>query len=66
LFYVAVTRAMEELFLVSAKTRHIYGKIRRRQPSRFLDDIAAELKKEIINEAGKKKSKQVQMTLFKE
>ncbi|MFP4571531.1 MAG: UvrD-helicase domain-containing protein [Desulfobacterales bacterium] len=66
LFYVAVTRAMEELFLVSAKTRRIYGKTRTQQPSRFLDDIAAELKKEIINEAGKKKSKQVQMTLFKQ
>ncbi len=65
LFYVAVTRAMEELFLVSSKTRRIYGKTRQQKPSPFLADIPADLKKE-ITAAQKKKIKQVQMSLFKE
>ncbi|MFW6010877.1 MAG: UvrD-helicase domain-containing protein [Desulfosalsimonas sp.] len=64
LFYVAVTRAMEELFLVSAKTRQIYGKTLNRQPSPFIDDIPGQLKKEIANTETGKKKRQVQLSLF--
>ncbi|MFW6334251.1 MAG: 3'-5' exonuclease, partial [Desulfosalsimonas sp.] len=34
LFYVAMTRAMEELFLVSAKNRRIHGRTTQQNPSR--------------------------------
>ncbi|MFP4193407.1 MAG: UvrD-helicase domain-containing protein [Desulfobacterales bacterium] len=66
LFYVGVTRAMEELFLISAKTRRIYGKTRHREQSPFIDDIPENLKKEITTTAGRKKKKQVQLSLFED
>ncbi|MFW6080884.1 MAG: 3'-5' exonuclease, partial [Desulfosalsimonas sp.] len=64
LFYVAMTRAMEELFLVSAKNRRIHGRSTQQKPSRFLADIPEELKKEIALDPPKKN--QVQLTLFEE
>ncbi|MEM5947299.1 ATP-dependent helicase [Spirochaetia bacterium 38H-sp] len=39
LFYVALTRAKDELFLSWSKRRVIYGKSAYQQPSRFLDEI---------------------------
>ncbi|MCF8023946.1 MAG: UvrD-helicase domain-containing protein [Desulfobacteraceae bacterium] len=66
LFYVAMTRAMEELFLVSAKTRRIYGQPLHQQPSPFLADIPDPLKKTIAARSSGKKAKQVQLTLFQE
>ncbi|MBW2366232.1 MAG: ATP-dependent helicase, partial [Deltaproteobacteria bacterium] len=38
LFYVAMTRAREQLFLTYSKKRKIYGKSATRQPSPFLSD----------------------------
>ena len=43
LFYVAMTRAMDLLCLTYARKRQIFGISRDRQPSVFLDDIAAQL-----------------------
>ena len=43
LFYVGITRAQEELYLVRAKNRIRYGKALPRHPSRFLADIPAEI-----------------------
>ncbi len=39
LFYVAMTRAKEELFLIHTKKRNIHGRIMICEPSRFLKEI---------------------------
>lgn len=66
LFYVAVTRAMEELFLSFAKTRRIHGITRRQKPSAFLSDIPENLKRTDNGAPWRKKAKPVQRTLFPE
>jgi DNA helicase-2/ATP-dependent DNA helicase PcrA len=43
IFYVAVTRARKELYLLSAKARRIWGKTSFQHPSRFLDEIGPDL-----------------------
>jgi DNA helicase II / ATP-dependent DNA helicase PcrA len=43
LFYVAVTRAMRELHLTHARRRSVFGAASYAIPSRFLDEIPAEL-----------------------
>lgn len=42
LFYVAVTRAKDELYLTSCRYRRLYGRITEFPPSRFLGEIPAE------------------------
>ena len=44
LFYVGMTRAKEQLYLLHAKQRMLFGKMYRNEPSRFLADIEEELK----------------------
>ncbi len=44
LFYVGMTRAKEQLFLVRSKKRSLFGKSYKTSPSRFLRDIQEELK----------------------
>ena len=67
LFYVAMTRAMQQLYLTRAKKRSIYGKLMNRRPSPFLADIESRIKK---NESPQKKSQkkkekqQKQLKLF--
>ena len=39
LFYVGVTRAMDELFFTTCSTRRMYGRIDSMQPSPFLEEI---------------------------
>jgi DNA helicase II / ATP-dependent DNA helicase PcrA len=39
LFYVAITRAKEQLTLTFCKTRYRYGQLREGKPSRFLEEI---------------------------
>jgi DNA helicase-2/ATP-dependent DNA helicase PcrA len=43
LFYVGMTRARERLFLTHVQARHVFGQQRFAQPSRFLDEIPADL-----------------------
>ncbi len=43
LFYVGITRARDELYLVRAKNRIRYGKAIPRNPCRFLEDIPQDL-----------------------
>ena len=45
LFYVAITRAEEIIYLSGAKRRTVYGTFKHRRPSRFL----SELKKELLS-----------------
>ncbi len=43
LAYVAITRAREELYILNAQSRTIFGSTNRNRPSRFLDEIPEEL-----------------------
>jgi len=43
LFYVGITRAEEELFLVNAESRILYGIFNRNTPSRFIEEIPEHL-----------------------
>ncbi len=47
LCYVGITRAKERLYLTSAARRTIFGLTDNRLPSRFIEEIPAELKEEI-------------------
>ncbi len=42
LCYVGMTRAMKRLFLVSARTRNLFGETRFQTPSRFIGEISSE------------------------
>jgi superfamily I DNA/RNA helicase len=67
LFYVAMTRAMELLYLTRAKKRSVYGKLLSRSPSPFLADIEKRLKKDEspqIKQPKNKASDQRQLKLF--
>jgi DNA helicase-2/ATP-dependent DNA helicase PcrA len=67
LFYVAMTRAMERLYLTRAKKRSVYGQLLSRSPSPFLIDIENRLKKDDTPKTKKKKEKEVcqkQLELF--
>jgi len=65
LFYVAMTRAREKLYLLHAKSRFFFGKRRDNAPSTFLFDIpdAVSIKRE-KKKLQKKKDKPKQMKLF--
>lgn len=43
LAYVAITRARKQLFITHAGARFLFGKTKYLQPSRFLDDLPAEV-----------------------
>ncbi len=66
LFYVAMTRAKQVLFLVRAKRRMLFGQILHNAASPFLCDIQDELKQIDIAQKlkGKVKQKEKQIDLF--
>jgi superfamily I DNA/RNA helicase len=65
LFYVAMTRAMERLYLTRAKKRSVYGKLLPRSVSPFVADIENRLKKDESPQIKKKKTDaQQQLNLF--
>ncbi|MGD8342483.1 MAG: UvrD-helicase domain-containing protein [Desulfobacterales bacterium] len=67
LFYVAMTRAMQQLYLTRAKKRSIYGKLLTRRPSPFLADIESRIKKDETppkKSPKNKEKKQQQLKLF--
>jgi superfamily I DNA/RNA helicase len=64
LFYVAMTRAKEELILTHAKKRRFFGKSEPRKISPFATDIEYRLIKQEISGARSAKSRQVQLKLF--
>jgi DNA helicase-2/ATP-dependent DNA helicase PcrA len=43
LFYVGMTRAERRLFLTSAARRRVFGEYQSTEPSRFIDEVPAEL-----------------------
>lgn len=50
LCYVALTRARERIFLVTARQRSLYGRTNHNPPSRFLEEIPVHLCEEYKNE----------------
>ena len=67
LFYVAMTRAKERLYLTGAKKRRIYGKLEDRNISPFVADIENRLKLDEtpqLKKRKKKESEQMQLKLF--
>jgi DNA helicase-2/ATP-dependent DNA helicase PcrA len=52
LMYVAVTRARQRLYLSFAQTRMLHGQTRYNLPSRFLDEVPADLVKWLTPRAG--------------
>lgn len=64
LFYVAMTRAMQRLYLTGASKRRIYGRVESRRMSPFVADIETRLKKVESPQKKKKKTDQQQLTLF--
>ena len=67
LFYVAMTRAMERLYLTRAAKRRIYGSVHDRKLSPFVTDIENQLKSDEsprIKPQKKNKPQQVQLKLF--
>ena len=53
LMYVAVTRARQRLYLCHAQTRMLHGQMRYNLPSRFIEEIPAELLKYLTARAFK-------------
>jgi len=47
LFYVAITRAKDELYLTTCRWRTLHGRLFQSEPSRFLDEIDDSLVREI-------------------
>ncbi|UCG08053.1 MAG: hypothetical protein JSV83_05245, partial [Desulfobacterales bacterium] len=67
LFYVAMTRAMERLYLTRAAKRRIYGSLHDRKLSSFVADIENKLKSDEsprLKLEKPDKPKQVQLKLF--
>jgi len=58
LFYVGMTRAKEELFLLSARTRFLYGQRLKLDRSSFLQEIPEELVEHISMSSKVKKQKE--------
>lgn len=52
LFYVAITRAQEKLFLSYALSRYRFGRLKTCEPSRFLDEIDTRFIKENSKHSG--------------
>jgi DNA helicase-2/ATP-dependent DNA helicase PcrA len=64
LFYVAVTRARDQLYLSWAKHRVVYGIKQPRQISPFVADIPSPLLSRITRQFTPKPKPQVQLELF--
>ncbi len=65
LFYVGMTRAKDELFLLSARNRFLYGQKLSGNPSPFLAEIPQDLvSKENVADRPKKRKQGKQTTLF--
>jgi DNA helicase-2/ATP-dependent DNA helicase PcrA len=64
LFYVAMTRARQRLYLSCAKQRRVFGKAEAREVSPFVRDIEERLRKDETPRPGRKKKKDDQLQLF--
>jgi DNA helicase-2/ATP-dependent DNA helicase PcrA len=56
LFYVAVTRAKQKVFLTHARSRYRFGEVAYQSRSRFIDELDANLVSEVNGGIGRKSS----------
>lgn len=65
LFYVAMTRAKDCVYITYAKKRKVYGRLKKRQISPFVLDIEEQLKTQTASAPKPDKTKnQIQLNLF--
>jgi DNA helicase-2/ATP-dependent DNA helicase PcrA len=65
LFYVALTRAKDEVHITCSANRKFFGRTDTMEPSRFISEISAELKDKVTQEPKKKDiTKEKQLSLF--
>ena len=60
LCYVGMTRAQDRLILTSAARRRVFGEYRATEPSRFIDEVPAELVRQVATEAQPYRSSYLQ------
>jgi DNA helicase-2/ATP-dependent DNA helicase PcrA len=56
LFYVAVTRAKQKVYLTHARSRYRFGEVAYQSRSRFIDELKPEVLKELNGNIGRKSS----------
>jgi DNA helicase II / ATP-dependent DNA helicase PcrA len=66
LFYVAVTRAQQKVFLSHARSRYRFGEVAYQSRSRFIDEIAPSTVLEINGGIGRKANRKTKKELFYE
>ena len=64
LFYVGVTRAKRRLYLVHCFRRSMWGDSSVQEPSRFLDEIPAELLSGMVDKHGRREAGYKRMTAW--
>jgi DNA helicase-2/ATP-dependent DNA helicase PcrA len=66
LFYVAVTRAEQKIFLSHARSRYRFGEVAYQSRSRFIDEIAPSTIQEINGGIGRKANRKTKKEIFYE
>jgi DNA helicase-2/ATP-dependent DNA helicase PcrA len=66
LFYVALTRAEQKVYLSHARSRYRFGEVAYQSRSRFIDEIAASTIQEINGGIGRKANRKTKKELFYE
>jgi DNA helicase-2/ATP-dependent DNA helicase PcrA len=66
LFYVAVTRAQDKVFLSHARSRYRFGEVAYQSRSRFIDEIATSTIQEINGGIGRKANRKTKKEIFYE
>ncbi len=66
LFYVAITRAQQKVYLSHARSRYRFGEVAYQSRSRFIDEILASTVQEINGGIGRKANRKTKKELFYE
>jgi len=66
LFYVAITRAQQKVYLSHARSRYRFGEVAYQSRSRFIDEIIASTVQEINGGIGRKANRKTKKELFYE
>jgi ATP-dependent DNA helicase UvrD/PcrA len=66
LFYVAVTRAQKKVYISHARSRYRFGEVAYQSRSRFIDELDAELIKEVNGGIGRKANRKSKKEIYYE
>ena len=66
LFYVAVTRAMQKVYISHARSRYRFGEVAYQSRSRFIDELKPELFKEVNGGIGRKANRKSKKEMYYE